>query len=538
MRRNLALVLCGCLLFCGLCGCGEDGSGKGFRFPLEAEPQQLDPQVAADTASVAVCSVLFEGLTRLDEEGQPQPGAADWTVSADGRVYTFTLRESYWSTVSLRGEATGFEEPVLVTADDFVFGLQRAADPQTGSSLSGELAGIAGAAAVLSGEKSVEHLGVRAVDERTLTITLTEPDDSFPTRLAAAPFMPCNREFFAYTAGRYGLETRYVLTNGPFSLTAWNHDESLLLNKNEQYHDAENVLPAAVRLVIGGGTLEELKNGEMDAVALTAEETEAARRAGVQVEALQDTVRSLWFNTREESLSNGDVRRALRDAVEWDTVYAYLEELGETPADGYVAPAAMNRSSPTVGARLCCTDVAAAQKALGAGLAALYPEDRTPALPTLTVLAAEDEASANLARYLIQSWQKNLQLKCRLTLVSEEQLLSRLKSGNYQLAVAAVTAQGLSAGENLCGYLSANSQNYSGYADSGLDAALEKAQKGGRDALVAAEERLAQACPTVPLSFQTRYYGIAAGNGGIRLRPFNGGAYGSPFSFLQATKKD
>ena len=542
MRRAAALFAMICLICGGLWGCGDDGSGKGFRFPLEAEPKQLDPQVSTDASSVTVIAALFEGLTRLDEEGQAIPGAAEWTVSADGLTYTFTLRESYWSTMTRKGETTGFEDPVMVTADDFVFGMQRTVDPQTGSALAQELSGIEGAADILAGRKGVSALGVRAVNETTLTITLAQPDAAFPARLATTPFMPCNREFFKLTAGRYGLEKQYLLTNGPFLLKAWNHGDSLLLNKNEYYHDAKAVLPVAVRMVIGGDrTVEALRQGTMDAVALSPADVDDAADAGVQVVALQDTVRSLWLNNRDEVLTNVSVRQALRDAVEWDTVYDYLRSVGEIPAAGYIAPAAVTEKgepyrregeSPAFD-----TNVPQAQTELAAGLTALYPDKKSPALPSLTVLAAEDETSANLARYLIQSWQKNLHLKCTLTLVPEEQLLSRLKSGKYQAAIVTVTADGLSGSENLRAYRSTAAGNYSSYQSAGFDRALDEALRGGRTALETAEQVLRQECPTLPLSFTTRYYGIAAGDSGITVRPFNGGSYGSTFSFLKATKK-
>lgn len=542
MRRIAALLAAVCLLCGGLWGCGDDGSGKGFRFPLEAEPKQLDPQVSTDASSVTVIAALFEGLTRLDAEGQAVPGAADWTVSADGLTYTFTLRESYWSTMSRKGETTGFEDPVMVTADDFVFGMQRSIDPQTGSALAEELSGIQGAADILAGRKGVSTLAVRAVDDTTLTITLTQPDAAFPARLATTPFMPCNREFFKLTAGRYGLEKQYLITNGPFLLQVWNHGDSLLLHKNAYYHDAKAVLPAAVRMVIGGDrTVEALRQGTMDAVALAPADVDDAAAAGAQVVALQDTLRSLWLNNRDEALTNVSVRQALRDAVEWDTVYDYLRSVGEIPATGYIAPAAVTENGELYRQEnerpAFRTDVAQAQTELGAGLAALYPEKKSPALPSLTVLAAEDETSANLARYLIQSWQKNLHLKCTLTLVPEEQLLSRLKRGSYQVAIATVTADGLSGSENLCAYRTDAAGNYSGYRSAAFDGALEEALRGGRAALTAAEQVLRQECPTLPLSFTTRYYGIAAGDSGITVRPFNGGSYGSTFSFLQAVKK-
>lgn len=543
MKRCLALLMVLCLLLAGiLTGCGDDGSDKGFRFPLAQEPAQLDPQAPQDAAGLTVIASLFEGLTRLDSEGNAVPGAADWTVSADGLTYTFTLRESYWSTISVRGEKTDWDEPTRVTADDFVFGFQRAVMPETASPLAQQLDGIVNARDIREGHKTANTLGVHAEGEYTLVITLVQRDEHFPTRLAAAPFLPCNRAFFQYTAGRYGLEKAYLLTNGPFTLAAWNHGESLLLRRHEQYHAAQDILPQAVRYVIGtADPVEALNTGTMDAELLPADRLQEATAAGIRLVGLRDTVRSVYFNTRDTALSNADVRRALRDSVEWESIYAYLEELGEQPAAGYVAPdATVNGSelyrSDANDARLQ-TRAAQAQESLGAGLRALYPEAKSPALPTLRVLAADGEQSANLARYLIQSWQKNLNLSCQLELVSESALTARMNAGNYQVAIAAVTAQGLSGAENLQVYGTGAAGNLTGYTSAAFDTALAAALTGGRAELTAAEMRLREDCPTVPLSFVTRYYGVAAGDEGVLVRPFNGGAYGAAFDFRQALKK-
>ena len=519
MKRGIALLLVLCLL-CGLLsGCGDDGTGKGFRLPLEAEPAQLDPQVATDTASVTLLAALFEGLTRLDENGRAVPAAADWTVSADGRTYTFTLRESYWSTLKIRGEETPWDNPTPVVADDFVFGLERARK-----------------AGALPFDGAVE-----AQDNKTLTITLKNKNDNLPALLATTPCMPCDREFFAYTAGRYGLESRYLISNGAFWLTAWNHGESLLLYKNEPYHAAAQVAPEAVRFVIGAeDSLTQLQTGALDVAALTDKQATALLAAGGNVTELQDTVRSLWFNTAAEPMTVPAIRQALRDSIQWDTVYAHLRDAGETPAVGYVPPAAVvdgevyrredNR-------RPFKTDVTAARKALKAGLTALYPDVETPVLPTITVVAADDEVSANLARYIIQSWQKNLDISVSLTTLPANQI-ARGFTGEADAIITAYTPMGLTGAENLAMFATDGVGNISRYSDKAVDAAVAAALRGGRQELDVLEALLWQQSPCLPLSYPKRYYGIAAEVEGITVRPFGGGVYGSPFEFLQAKKWD
>ncbi len=542
LKKLCCLLVTMCVMLLPLSGCGDDGSGRSFRFPLESVPQQLDPQVSTDPASITLLSVLFEGLTGLDAEGNAIPAAAEWAVSADGRTYTFTLRESYWSTIRMRGEETPWDEPTLITAQDFVFGIQRAVSPSAPDDLASALYSIQNAKAVHEEKMGIGKLGVRADGEDRLIITLNTADPTFPATLATTPCMPCDREFFEYTGGRYGLEKQYLLTNGPFLLTAWNHGESLLLNKNEGYHAADAVSPTAVRFVIRPEEpVASLMEGTMDAVALTESEAAELVDTDVQTVALQDTVRSVYFNVRHKTLANVDIRRALRDSVEWSTVYSYLEGAGESVATGYVAPDATVEGevyrAPHNGTRFV-TDVTAAQIALGKGLRTLEPENDSPAAPAFTVLAAEDEHSANVARYLIQSWQKNLKVYCTLETVSPDTLAARVKNGSYDIAVYTVTASGFTGAENLAAYTSTAADNYTGYRNAAYDLACNTALKGGRKELAALETMLRKDCPTLPLSFPRRYYGVAANTADIVIRPFGGGSYGSPFSFLQAKKWD
>ena len=545
MRRRIFVWLGTVCLVCGLLltGCRDDGSGKGFRFPLTGEPSQLDPQAAADQPSVVLSSVLFEGLTRREEDGSVVPAAADWTVSPDGLTYTFRLRESCWSTLSIRGETTPWDEPTPVTADDFVFGLQRVVSPETRSPYAAELDGIVNAEAVRTGKKKPAALGVTATDDRTLTVRLTAPDPDFPAKAASTAYLPCNRTFFEYTRGRYGLEKQTVLTNGPFVLAAWNHGDSLLLHKNEGYHAAAEIRPTAVRFVIG--TEDEtaaLLSGTLDAGVLTPDRRENAIRAGVTTVTLRDSIRAVWFNTGNTLLKNASMRRALRDAVAWKTVYAYLETAGEPTATGFVAPDALCGTAAyreTAKALTFRTDAAAARKSLATAVKETTPTGMTAQTPQFAVLAADDEVSANLARYLVQSWQKNLGIGLTLELVPEARVNARLQSGNYQIAVAVTTADGLTAARNLQYTFGKNSAgNYSLYTGSSVETALNAAQAAVSDpvALQKAEAALYKASPQLPLSFPVRTYGIAAGDTGVTVRPFGGGELGCPFGFRGALK--
>ena len=503
--------------------------GKSFRFSLSAEPRQLDPQVAEDAASVAVVSALFEGLTRLDEKGKAVAAAAEWTVSEDGLTYTFRLRPSKWS----NGDP--------VTADDFVFGMQRTVSPATGSGLASRLSGIQGAAAVMAGELPPEELGVRAVDASTLAVTLTEPDESFPEKVAGTPFFPCHRRFFEETGGRYGLETKYLVTNGPFTLSNWSHGESLRLTKAEGYHDQGDVYPAVVRYIIGEpeDPLAALKAGTLDAAELSPEQAKEAADAGMRVVELEDTIQMLWLNNGVSALSSAKVRTALRDALEWDAVMKQAKSAVHVPAEGYIAPDAVVGSGEKYrtgdNARVFSTDRAAAAQALADGLA----EKALTAMPRLTVLCADDAYSQRVSLYVIQSWQKNLDIYAELEPLSPSQLTARVSVGNYQAAICPSTAPGLTAMDALGMYVShASKGNWARFGDAGYDALYAELQAGaaGREELDRLEEKLVELCPSIPLTFQRRSIGIPAAVSGLIIRPFGGGAYGAPVDFRRAGK--
>lgn len=520
------------------CKKNKDGLGGGFRFPIAAEPTGLDPQMARDDSAVTVLCALFEGLTRLDGSGKAVPAAADWTVSEDGLTYTFTLRESYWSANPVKGETHPWDEPLPVTADDFLFAFHRLADPAIASPLAAELYGIVGADAVTAGEKPLEDLGVKAVDDKTLTITLTDPDDHLPVRLATSPFFPCHRAFFEHTAGRYGLEVKYLLSNGPFRLTAWNHNESLLLYKHESYRDAAAIAPEAVRFVIGtADPLAALASGDLSAAPLTAEQVSKGGK-NLRIATLNDAVRSVWLNTSADPLSEVHIRRALRDSIEWGSVDDLLTEQGEAIAAGYVPPAAtvdgeIYRGADNVLPR--AIDVSAATKNLQAGLKELYPDGNGSASRIrIELLAADDPLSADLARYILQSWQKHLGVTVTLKLISASDLATRVKNGNYQAALYTHTPSGLTGAENLSCFASAATDNLARLVDKKVDAAVTAAKSGGRAELTALEQAVFDACPAIPVGFPCRYYGFAEGTADIVVRPFGGGRYQAPLDFREA----
>lgn len=543
MRAAALIAACLLALF-GLPGCRKKSpEGKSFRFQLETDPRQLDPQVSTDRSSVTMAAALFEGLARLDENGDAVPAAATWTVSEDRRVYTFTLRDSSWSIQKSKKDENLWKSPTPVTAQDFVFGMQRAVLPATGSTLAQELFCIENAEAVNKGERPVSDLGVKAVDEKTLMITLHEPDDDFPKKTASTPYMPCNQAFFEYTEGRYGLEAEYVLTNGPFYVKTWLHGESITLTKNNGYHDADTILPASVRFLMKApdDPVAALEEGNLDAASLTAAQADQAQEKKLELVRLQDTVTGLWLNNHVTALSEPAIRRALRDAIEWDLVRGRLTAGGAAAAEGYIPPDAVVSGSeryrngqnahPAVSkGRDALTDFSAGLS--DAGLASV---------PKLTMLCADDNASVELARYILQSWQKNLSVYFELTPLPAAELNSRVSVGNYELALYTYTPVSMTAQGILGGYAgTAAKGNLARYESARFEAAFGRLASGTstREEIDELEGILFDECPFIPLSFPVRTVGLGKTVSGIVVRPFMGGSFGAELDFRAAGKLD
>lgn len=193
---------------------------------LWREPESLDPTMGGYTIAAPVVTNLFSGLVRYDEGTDVVPDVARrWEISGDGRRYTFELRDdAVWS------------DDTPVTAHDFVFTYRRALDPATGAKVAPALLdAVTAAPAIRRGDAPPEEAGIRALDDHTLVIELTEPTSYFIYNLAYYVLLPVPR----HAVERYGerwVEPDTLVTNGPFRLTAWEPEGAMVLERTDRYH--------------------------------------------------------------------------------------------------------------------------------------------------------------------------------------------------------------------------------------------------------------------------------------------------------------
>lgn len=191
--------------------------------------RSIDPSLSTDVPAAYVLDDLFEGLTRLDQRGEPVPGvASNWETSADGRTWTFHLREAHWS------------NGTPVQAGDFVYAWRRTVDPATASDYAQALSPVVNAIAISTGRMPPESLGVEAIDPRTLRVTLNAPTPyllSLMTKSYALPqYAPAIRAH-----GDDWVRPEFMVSNGAFVLREHVIGGRVTLERNPRYWDAAHV---------------------------------------------------------------------------------------------------------------------------------------------------------------------------------------------------------------------------------------------------------------------------------------------------------
>ena len=300
----------------------------GASVPTQAQEVQIDPSVEQklsiasmgelatldsalynDVPSSDMIGQIFEGLYRVKNGTEVEFGQAEAVkVSDDGLTYTFTLRDGLkWS------------DGTPVTAADFEYSYQRLADPNSGASVQ-SVDVFKNASAVRKGEKPVSELGVKAIDDKTLEITLEYPAPYLPKLLSGSRYMPVSKAFHQAQGDKYGTSAENVVTNGAFTIKDWNGTNlEWHLNKNANYWDNSHVYlnDVLVQVIKENSTGADLFDaGQLDYVTLSDQFVMEYNGAENFHTASKATIGYLSFNTQREATGNADLRRAIAQAFD------------------------------------------------------------------------------------------------------------------------------------------------------------------------------------------------------------------------------
>lgn len=392
-------------------------SKRTFRWGVyEHGPLTLDPARLESVDESDMIQHLFEGLVELDAELNVVPALARrWQVDQEGRRYRFELRSNLkWS------------DGTPLTARDFVFAWRRNLQPQTEAAYAHLLYLIEGAAAFHRGEQTdPENLGIRAIDDLTLEITLAVPARYFPYLLTTFITYPQPADIIQ-AKGEAWAEPENLVNNGPFVITRWQASNEITIARNPFYRglSAGNIQQVTLRFI--EPTLSHYLAEEIDWCRVDDQANVPSQYPSETLLIQYLTTFFLGFACQTEPFRRPQVRRAFAHSIDRTELVRTVWANVQRPAAGGVVPPGISGHSPEIGLtfdpNLARRLLAQAGFTTGAGL------------PPITIAALE--GFGDLPNYLQQSWRDHLGVTVRIIDGMDfEELIQHMKQGAVQMGL-------------------------------------------------------------------------------------------------------
>ncbi|GEQ37071.1 peptide ABC transporter substrate-binding protein [Tetragenococcus halophilus] len=508
-----ALVLAGCTTG-GTQDSGDEGAGGGgsgtsgneYTFIERQEMPTADLSQATDTVSFSALNNVYEGIYRLDENNEPQPaGAAEEAeVSDDGLTYTIQLREdATWS----NGDP--------VTADDYVYGWQRTVDPETASEFAYIYEPVENAEAVMDGDADLDELGIEAVDDYELEITLERPTEYFDNLLAFPVFFPQNEEVVEENGDDYAQTSDNLVYNGPFVLADFDgpgSDTEWAYDKNEDYWDADNVSLDRVNVNVvkeASTALNLFQDGQADEITLSGELAQQMANDPDYLTVPQASTFYMEMNQDDEDspFNNENFRKAISYSIDREAL------VNSVLADGSIEPSGLVPSdmseNPETGDDFI--EDAGSQVEYDPEQAQEYWEQAQEELGEdsleIDLLADDTDGSRRAQEFLQESIQDSLDgVSVSLSPVPFSVRLDRSTSGDFDMALSGWAADYADPSAFLDLFQTDTSNNHGKYSNEDYDQQMDEAtNENGNDPearwgnLVEAEKIIMEDQGVVPL---------------------------------------
>lgn len=534
MKKRLLSGLLAVLLLIPTLGLFSGCSSQSdLTYDLAGEPATLDPQSANDPYAFTVINEIFEGLTKVQEDGSIGLGVAEsYRVSDDQLTYTFTLRDGlHWS--------NGYS----CTANDFVFAFQRLLNPRTKSQTAHNFYCIKNATAVAEGTLEVDQLGVYANSDTELVIELESPNAFLLELLSTAPAMPCNEQFFNETRGEYGLKGAALISNSAYQADRWIVGSYIKLIPNQRYYDQDQIhLNSMVFWLCYSDTpaegesqseiLTRFYDGDSVAYTCSGKPDEGLFDSSYTLTTHDNTVWGLTFNQRstdsvkQQILNNQDFRLAIANCFDRSRYQDLLPEY-LTVTDTIIPPGVSIDGSSYRDQAGDMTVYGLNSDSAKSHYQAMLNATGVQQVTGLSVLIAENDSVNNeqYFGYLSQVIQRELNLFLTVETVDQSEFDSRLANGNYDLAIVSLEADFDHPISILEDFQTGSAENNTGYSDSTLDSYLDQLYRGsdGEAGLCKlAEQHLLDSGIFLPLYYQTSYLAVNKSVSGVFLNPQNG----------------
>ena len=486
-----------------------------------AEPGTLDPAKARGTHESWPLQHLFVGLTRVNKDGKVENALADKIeISEDGKVYKVTLKDGLkWS------------DGNPITAEDFEFAWKRVLDPKMESQYAYQLYYIAGAEDYNKGKGKAEDVGVKALDAKTLQVTLKQPTAYFDSLMGFYTYYPVSKKVVEANAD-WAKDPKTLVSNGAFTLKDWTHNSKIVMDKNPNYYEADKVKIDGIDLDIiedQSTVYQKYVAGEYNMVVELPTEVTAKLRAENNPELVIGPNVALYYynlNPAVKPLNNAKVRKALSLALDRKVITDQITQGGQLPATAIVPPGLLDdtgKEFSDANKDLIKTDVEEAKKLLTEGLA---EEKMTPADVKLTILYNTSENHKKIAEAIQQMWNKELGINTTLENVEFKVKIDRENAHQFDISRSGWVGDYLDPMTFMDLWITGASNNYVSYSNPEYHKVVKEAQtstdqKLRMDNMKKAEKMILEDMAIVPIYFYTHPYAVKPNVKGITKNAIN-----------------
>lgn len=516
MRFNRFRLIVGCFgllgcLFLAACGGGNQTDADGeiaqiLKLGNGAEPKGLDPHLVTGVTENKIIQALIEGLIAYHptDDNLPEAGVAErWEHNEDYSVWTFYLNpEARWTT----GDA--------VTAEDFVYSWQRILSPELGAEYANMLYVMKNAEAYNKGELTdFSQVGVKALDEGTLEVTLIGPTPYFLSMLKHYSWFPVHPGTIEEHGGMTARSSRWTrpenyVGNGAFVLTEWVPNQIIRVSRNPQYWDAEKVRLDEIHFYpVNDPNTEErmFLSGRLHvANSVSSAKIPWFRENRPDIIRLEPYLGVYFyrFNTTRPPFDNPKVRLALSMAIDQESIVKTITQGDQTPAHGFTPVGMMGYETPS----MVKFDPQRAQELLAE---AGFPGGE--GFPEKEILYNTLEDHKRIAEAVQQMWKEHLGID--VTLVNQEWkvYLDSQVNLQYDISRSAWIGDFMDPITFLDMWTTGNGNNNTGWSNAEFDRHIREAQEAGDPAvhyakLKQAEEIFLNERPVAPMYWYTRIY--------------------------------